>query len=151
MRVKASRRSARFNLRAAFGGAARPGRAGPCGGFTMIEVMVAILLTAIAIIGILALYMAQSRAGAYSRHTSEASVLATDGIEALRSMPSPPALPTLTDVDERGLAGGIFTRTTTVGSLVGTPPNAYYDLRVVVSWDEDGVTRSVVLNGRRNQ
>ena len=130
-------------------GARRHGRQG---GFTMIEVMVAILLTAIAIIGILALYMAQSRAGAYSRHTSEASVLAEDGLEALRvSGTSPPSLTTLTGVDERGKAGGIFTRTATVTGPVGTAPTAYYDLRVVVSWDEDGVARSVVLNGRRNQ
>lgn len=121
------------------------------GGFTMIEVMVAILLTAIAIIGILALYMAQSRAGSYSRHTSEASVLATDGIEALRSMPSPPSLTALSNVDERGKSGGIFARSATVTGPIGTAPNAYYDLRVVVSWDEDGVARSVVLNGRRNQ
>ena len=121
-------------------------------GFTMIEVMVAILLTAIAIIGILALYMAQSRAGSYSRHTSEASVLATDGIEALRTSPnSPPSLPTLSNVDERGKAGGIFTRSATVSALVGSAPTGYYDLRVVVTWDEDGVARSVVLNGRRNQ
>lgn len=127
-------------------------RGGRQRGFTMIEVMVAILLTAIAIIGILALYMAQSRAGAYSRHTSEASVLATDGLEALRVSPtSPPSLPTLTGVDERGVTGGIFTRTATVSALVGTAPSAYYDLRVVVTWDEDGVARSVVLNGRRNQ
>ena len=127
-------------------------RGGRRGGFTMIEVMVAILLTAIAIIGILALYMAQSRAGAYSRHTSEASVLATDGLEALRVSPnSPPSIPTLTDVDERGVTGGIFTRTATVSALVGTAPTGYYDLRVVVTWDEDGVARSVVLNGRRNQ
>lgn len=120
------------------------------GGFTMIEVMVAILLTAIAIIGILALYMAQSRAGAYSRHTSEASVLAEDGLEALRAMPTP-ATATLSNVDERGKSGGIFTRTSTVTGPIGTAPSAYYDLRVAVTWDEDGVARSVVLNGRRNQ
>lgn len=134
MRAKGSRRDARQR------------------GFTMIEVMVAILLTAIAIIGILALYMAQSRAGSYSRHTSEASVLAEDGIEALRtSSTSPPSIPTLTNVDEQGVAGGIFTRTPTVTGPIGTAPTAYYDLRVVVTWDEDGVARSVVLNGRRNQ
>ena len=121
-------------------------------GFTMIEVMVSILLTAIAIIGILALYMAQSRAGSYSRHTSEASVLAEDGMEALRTSSSaPPSIPTLTNVDERGVAGGIFTRSATVTGPIGTAPTSYYDLRVVVSWDEDGVARSIVLNGRRTQ
>ena len=119
-------------------------------GFTMIEVMVAILLTAIAIIGILALFMAQSRASAYSRHTSEASVLAEDGLEKLRATATP-ANETLTDVDERGQSPGIYTRTAVVSALIGAPPSAYYDIQVVVTWDEDGVARSVTLNGRRNQ
>jgi Tfp pilus assembly protein PilV len=116
----------------------------------MIEVMVAILLTAIAIIGILSLYMAQSRASSYSRHTSEASVLAEDGLEKLR-LESAPAGSTLTDVDEQGVSPGIFTRVLTVSGLVGSAPAAYYDLTSTVTWEEDGVTRTVTLNGRRNQ
>ncbi len=119
-------------------------------GFTMIEVMVALLLTAIAIIGILALYMSQSRASAYSRHTSEASVLAEDGLEKLR-LEAPPVGSTLTGVDEQAVSPGIFTRTLTVSGLIGTPPAAYYDVTSTVTWEEDGVTRTVTLNGRRNQ
>jgi Tfp pilus assembly protein PilV len=111
-------------------------------GFTMVEVMVALLVTAVAIIGILALYMTQTRASSYSRHTSEASVLATDGIEELRTMTVP-----VSRVDslitETGAAGGIFTRTSTVTGA-GTP----YDVNVQVTWEENGVTRTVKVWGK---
>ena len=68
-------------------------------GFTMIEVMIALLLTAIAIVGIMSLYMSQTRASAYSRHTTEATVLAQDGLERLRSQ-GVPASATITTVIE---------------------------------------------------
>lgn len=118
----------------------------------MIEVMVAILLTAIALIGIMAMYMAGTRASSYSRHTTEASVLASDGIERLRSQAVPTAV-TVSGVNEQGkvVAGGLFTRTSTVVGPLGTAPTAYYDLTVAVTWSEDGRARTVKLNARRNQ
>jgi len=117
-------------------------------GFTMIEVMVSLLLTAIAIIGIMSLYMSQTRASAYSRHTTEATVLAQDGMEKLRSQGTPTA-ELITGVDEQGnaVAGGLFERESTVSALIGS----YYDLTVEVRWDEDGHARTVLLHSRRNQ
>jgi len=111
-------------------------------GFTMVEVMVALLVTAIAIIGILALYMTQTRASSYSRHTSEASVLATDGLEKLRTM-TVPVGGTESQITETGASGGIFTRTSTVTGA-GTP----YDVRVQVSWEENGANRTVTVWGK---
>ena len=113
----------------------------------MIEVMIALLLTAIAIVGIMSLYMSQTRASAYSRHTTEATVLAQDGLERLRSQ-GVPALPTITAVNEQGVlvAGGLYTRTSTVSAL-----GAYYDLKVTVAWDENGVPRNITLNTRRSK
>ena len=114
----------------------------------MIEVMIALLLTAIAIIGIMSLYMSQTRASAYSRHTTEATVLAQDGMEKLRAE-GVPASATIATVNEQGVAvaGGLYTRTSTVSALVGS----YYDLTVAVSWDENGVPRTIRLYTRRNQ
>lgn len=111
-------------------------------GFTMVEVMVAILLTAIAIIGILALYVTQTRASSYSRHSSEAAVLATDGLEKLRTM-TPPTSGSESLITETGAAGGIFTRTWTV---IGT--STPYDVEMVVSWEENGATREVTVWGK---
>jgi Tfp pilus assembly protein PilV len=54
----------------------------------MIELMVAILLTAIALMGLIALFLAQSKASGFTRHSTEATVLAVDKLEKLRTMSS---------------------------------------------------------------
>ena len=116
-------------------------------GFTLVEVMVAVLLTAIAMIGILALFMSQSRASSYSRHMTEASVLASDGIEILRTETPPPATRTEANITEQGAAGGRFTRVSTTAAM--GPTGEQFDLRVQVSWDEDGDTKTILVYGRR--
>ena len=145
-------------------------QAGNDKGFTLIEVMIAILLTVIAIIGILAMYMSGSRSASYTRHTTEAATLANDKLEELRTTTTP-AAGTQTTIDGLGRAGGIFERHWTV-TTVGT---SYQDITVYVGWDEDEqpgaacaahstcvpsrfcrsngrcAGRAVVVNGRRNQ
>jgi len=113
----------------------------------MIEVMIAVLLTAIATIGIMALYTVESRASAFSRRTTEATILAQDQIERLRTTPMADA--SVTDLNEFGqvVTGAPFTRAWT--TTPGTPPT-FDDLAVTVSWDDDGVTKSVTLRSRRN-
>lgn len=112
-------------------------------GFTLIEVLVALLVTAIAIVGILGMYISQTQASSYSRHSGEASVLAADGLEKLRTM-NPPVSSTLTNVTETGAPGGIFTRTSVVTGT-GSP----YSLEVNVTWLEGGATRTVKVWGKR--
>ena len=112
-------------------------------GFTLIEVMISILLTAVAVIGIMALYMTETRASAYSRHATEATVLATDKLEQLRTLLTP-ASGTETGLNSLGQSGGIFGRASTV-----TTGTSYIDLKVVVDWSEDGVSKSVTVYGRR--
>ena len=58
-------------------------------GFTMIEVMIAMLLTALAVIGVLGLYRIESRASSFSRRETEAAVLAQDKLEELRTQAAP--------------------------------------------------------------
>lgn len=119
----------------------------PQGGFTMIEVMIAITVTAIATSGLIALFMVETRASGFSRHSTEATVLAEDELEKLRTS-APPAVTTSgsqTGIDERGQAGGIFNRSWTTTVLA-----SYYDLSVTVTWPEDGTTRTVTLRSRRN-
>jgi prepilin-type N-terminal cleavage/methylation domain-containing protein len=115
-------------------------------GFTMIEVMVALLLTAIAMIGILALYMTETKASGFSRHTTEAATLAQDKIEKLRTL-GPAAAQSGTDsnVNERAQPGGIYTRTwtETVGLQFAT-------IAVTVQWSDDNVLHSVAVQARRN-
>lgn len=113
-------------------------------GFTMVELMIAVLLTTIAMAGIIALFMSQNRASGVSRHTSEASALAIDKLEKLRTETTPAS--GSDSVDAQGNAGSanLFKRTWTVTSQTG-----YSDLRVDVQWDETGGTRTVTIRGRR--
>lgn len=113
-------------------------------GFTMIELMIAVLLTTIAMSGIIALFMSQNRASGVSRHTSEASALAIDKLEKLRTMDT--ATSGSDTVDAQGNAGSanLFTRIWTV-----TPYTGYSDLQVDVKWEETGGTRTLTIRGRR--
>lgn len=111
----------------------------------MIEVMVALLLTAVAVMGILGVYLVQARASAYSRHTAEAVVLAQDKLEQVRTEAAVATTGTEANINERGVATGMFTRGWTVTLGAG-----YADVVVTITWSEDGVARQFVLRGRRN-
>lgn len=119
-------------------------------GFTMIEVMIAVLLTAIAVIGIVGLYRVQTRSAGYSRYATEASVLAADKMEQLRTkVITTDIFPAVSDgpLDARGVptATGMFTR-----SWTATNAGGFWDLEVRVSWNDDGTPRNVTLHSLRN-
>jgi prepilin-type N-terminal cleavage/methylation domain-containing protein len=103
----------------------------PQAGFTLIEVMIAVLLTVIAVVGIVALYRTESRASSYSRRSTEATMLATDKLEKLRTLATATA-GSESAIDAQGVAGGMFDRVWTV--TVGT---SYTDIAVRVGWDDD--------------
>jgi prepilin-type N-terminal cleavage/methylation domain-containing protein len=126
----------------------------PDAGFTLIEVMIAILLTAIAVLGMIALFRVETQAGAASRRQTEAAVLAQDKLEALRTR----ATPLVGEVVEIGLDAngmlpqnanppsppGPYTRTSKVD-----PAGANLKLTVTVSWDDGARTRDVIVHGLR--
>ena len=139
-------------------------------GFTMVEVMIAVLLSVIAVIGIIALFMTETKAAAYSRRATEATSLAQDKLEYLRTAGTP-ASSSENAVDTQGVVGsGMFDRKWTV-----TAGTSYYDIKVQVGWSDDiaestscsadtqcttshfcrpsnsmCATRAVVVYGRRN-
>ncbi len=101
-------------------------------GFTMIEVMISVLITAIAALGFIAMYMTETKAGTFTRHSTEASVLATDKLESLRGINTPIAGTDQVDVQGNVISGAYFNRkwtTTTTGS--------YITIVVQVGWNED--------------
>jgi Tfp pilus assembly protein PilV len=129
-------------------------------GFTMIEVMIAILLTMVAVMGIVGLVTVETRGGTTSRHTTEAAVLAEGQMEVLRTQtitasggPSSDASP----VDPQGVVGAtgsIYTR-----SWIWTVSTTVISYNVTVSWAEDGPgttgcptagTRCVTLYSQRD-
>jgi prepilin-type N-terminal cleavage/methylation domain-containing protein len=121
-------------------------------GFTMIEVMVAMLITAIALIGILALYMAETKASGFSRHSTEATALCQDKLEQLRTLTaaSTGINGSETNIDSEDGSNGIYSRTWTY-----TPQASWVDIVCTASWTEDegggnGSGKSVTLRARRN-
>lgn len=125
-----------------------PTKRGSQAGFTMIELMIAVLLTTIAMSGIIALFMSQNRASGVSRHTSEASALAVDKLEKLRTMSTLSAGSSTETVDAQGNIGSgyLYTRTWVVSAGSGS---GYSDINVTIQWEETNGTRTVQVLGRR--
>ena len=123
-----------------------PSKRGSQAGFTMIELMIAVLLTAIAMSGIIALFLSQNRASGVSRHTSEASALAQDKLEKLRTMSTATAGSDTVDAQGNAGSANLYTRTWTVSAGSGS---GYSDVYVKVQWEETGGSRKVEVYGRR--
>lgn len=104
-------------------------------GFTLIEVMIALLLLLIGVAGVLTMQMVSVSATGYSRHATEATILAEDKMEELMTM-APAILADGTDtVDSKGVddVNGFYDRTWTV-----QPVGAVNTVTIVVSWNEKG-------------
>jgi type II secretion system protein I len=121
----------------------------PEGGFTLIEVMIAVLLTALTVIGVLGLFRVETRASSVSRRETEAAVLAQDKLEELRTEAAPTTNVTGTDNPKDQLSGSttFWSRSWTVAV---TSDAAVYSIDVTVTWDDNGTTRSVTVHGRRS-
>ena len=114
-------------------------------GFTLIEVMVAILLTALTTIGVLALYRVETRASSFSRRETEAAVLAQDKLEELRTQVASATTGSHTPTDQL-LGTSVFTRSWTVA--VSSDPSIF-EITVTVGWDDGGIAREVEVHGQR--
>ena len=113
----------------------------------MIEILIAMLLTSIAVIGVVGLYLVATRSGSDSNHTTEAAVLAEDKMEVIRTMATPSG-GTETGLDSLGhtaTTNNIYSRTWTATIAATT-----VSYTVTVSWTEDGPTKSVVLRSMRS-
>ncbi|MBX3155460.1 MAG: hypothetical protein KF773_05645 [Deltaproteobacteria bacterium] len=111
--------------------------------------MIASLLTAIAMSGIVGLYMVQARSSGFSRHNTEAAMLAEDKMEFLRTQLAPTS-----GTEQLGQPGGppsppapsFYERRWSVA-----PAANWIDYNVTVSWIEDGSLRSITVASRRAQ
>jgi Tfp pilus assembly protein PilV len=112
----------------------------------MVEVLVSIMLTAVAAAGIIGLYMVQTRAADQSRAQTEASILAQDQIERLRAS-SFTGTSSEVGLDAFAKPGGRFGRSWEVNT-VGACPSCYSNMIVTVTWPDDN-GRPVVMRARR--
>ena len=111
-------------------------------GFTLIEVLMAMIILSIGILGIAPLMVTSMSGNSFANDLTTANVIATDYIENLKVVPNfvAPFIETTNNVE------GKFTRQTRVDdtSSDGSVPNGLYLIRVNVSWvDQQGIARSV--------
>ncbi len=109
-------------------------------GFSLLEILIGITVLIIGVAGLVAMQTSAMKASAYSRHSTEASVLAEDKMEQLRTVnlaTLPPGPPPPEQVDAQGFPdpNGLFTR-----DWVITDNGAFFDIEVSVTWFEGGDT-----------
>jgi type IV pilus assembly protein PilV len=137
-------------------------RPGTQDGFTMVELMVALTILLIGLMVLMATVVTTVRASSFSRHATEAAVLAEDRVEQLRTQAVTGGTITETNLDEQGYVDttrGLFTRTTTVTSRSLTDSTgqvlglAFWEISVTVSWLEQGedTPRTLTLTTERIQ
>lgn len=110
-------------------------RRGQQGGFTVVEVMIALLVLLIGMAGMLSLQLTAMKATGFSRHATEATVLAEDRLEWLRTAPVASLVDGSDQVNAAGdvVSTGLFTRTWTI-----TPGTELTTITVSVTWLEQG-------------
>ena len=104
-------------------------------GFTLVELLVAMSLMFIGLMGLLSLQIVATRAAVQARRITEALSLAQDRVERLRRLPiSSVTSATEAKLTEKGTTdptGGLYTRVTTV-----TPAGTSFVISVAVSWPD---------------
>ena len=110
-------------------------RRGQQGGFTVVEVLIALLVLLIGMAGMLSLQLTAMKATGFSRHATEATTLAEDRLEYLRTAPVASLTSGSDQVNSQGdvVSTGLFTRTWTV-----TPGTELTTITVAVTWQEQG-------------
>ena len=128
------------------------GRRKPQQGFTLIEVMIALLLLLIGVAGVLSLQMVSVRATSFSRHATEATIVADQKMDELMTVITTNTtffVSGTDNVDEMSRTDGsdIFTRTWTL-TPDATPGVTH--VRVVITWLERGTDlRTISIAGKR--
>ena len=117
-------------------------------GFTLVEILVALVITVLGLMAIAAMFVSNAQGTGYARRATEASVLGEDQLERLLTTPSADLTSGLDQVDEHGVAvaSGGFTRVWTVsweGDLAR--------IAVSVTWPEGGSTREMVFRTLRSR
>jgi type II secretion system protein I len=115
-------------------------------GFTLIEVLVALSIMSLGMIGILALQKAATSASGYSRRATEAAVLAEDRLEKMRTLPLSTVIDGFDTVDASGVENdeGLFTRTWTIVTA-----DEIATLTVRVQWNESDGAHAITFRTLR--
>ena len=114
------------------------------GGFTLVEIMIAVFLLTVALMGLISVTVMVINGNDFSRCMTTATTLAKDKIEQLKGT-SYEQMTSGTDTQQT-----IYTRTWTVNPATNTsPPPASTTLTVAVVWPWQGANRTVQLQTLR--
>jgi type IV pilus assembly protein PilV len=116
-------------------------------GFTMIEVLVAVVVLSLGMAAMVSLSASGTQATAYTRHAGEASMVGQDELERLRVAPAASLAGGSDTVDAHEVAtpAGPYTRSWTV-SWTGTLAT----LVVQVTWTDAGSTHTITYRTMRS-
>jgi type IV pilus assembly protein PilV len=109
-------------------------------GFTILEVLVAMIVLAIGLLGLAPMFVMSMRGNQFSREVSETAYLAQDRIEQLKNQSIISPIPF-----NETAASGSYTRTVNVSdqTVDGTIPPGVYRINVTLSWtDKQGRSHS---------
>ena len=120
-------------------------------GFTLIEIMIAILVLAVALVGLAAVTTTTIKGNSFSKAMTSATTLANDKLQDLKAKTF-----TSTSVDAELSSGshsdtgnpllGIYNRTWTVADTMGSGGSIRYKtITVTVAWTWQGLSHSVQL------
>ena len=116
------------------------------GGFTLVEILVAMAISVIALAGMVGLMRTSGRSVAYSRHATEAAMVGEALMEQLTLTPSANLASGSDTVNVQGASGGGYTRTWTItwdgANVTGT-------VRITVGWYEEDGVHSISYKTRR--
>ena len=116
-------------------------------GLSLIEILIAIAIFSIGILGVAQLQISNIRNNTSGNITTLATMLARQQMETLKAEGDVTTLADGADpnnpIDENGNAGGIFTRSWIVTNPLGGSTSRH--LAVTVSWNRQGQNRSVVF------
>jgi len=116
-------------------------------GFTLIEVLMAMTIFAIGILAVGSMQLSTTKNNTTGNMTTQATMLARQKLEELKTVPDVTALSTGSDpnnpIDVDGNTGGIYTRIWNVSNPLASTTSR--QITVTVSWNRRGQNRSVVL------
>jgi len=105
-------------------------------GFTLIEVLIGISIFAIGILAVARMQMFTVRNTTVGNITSQATMLAHQKMEEIKTTPFADLVNEVeNNIDERGNAGGIFNRTTTITTPAGGLGAHVRQVDVQVQWN----------------
>ncbi len=118
-------------------------------GFTMIEVLTAMVILAIGILGLAPLIVTSIYGNSFSNDVSLAKVIAQDRIEEFRALPVINPIP----YSDSTMVNGVYSRLTRVdtNSSDGSVPTDLYKIVVTIKWtDKEQRSRSTTYVTFRN-